>query len=100
MSTTEHITIAITADMFPCPACGGTPTGTIDTLVCRWSMDRHGTVTDWDGNDLDTQETLYRDGHPVLPCENGHDDTHVDFTGDVMSTLQIERSDDDDHDTN
>ncbi len=53
MSTTEHITIAITADMFPCPACGGTPTGTIDTLVCRWGPPRDRYRLGWE-----------RPGHP------------------------------------
>ncbi len=99
MSTTDHPTIAMRPDMFPCPACGGLPIGTIDMIVCRWSTDQVGDVTDWQGNDLETQDTLYRDGCPVLACENGHDYTHADFTGDVMSTLQIERNDDD-HDTN
>ncbi len=96
MSTTHHAAIAMRPDMFPCPACGGLPIGTIDTIVCRWSVDQVGDVTDWQGNDLETQDTLYRDGRPVLACEHGHDYTHVDFTSAVMGTLEVEGSDDDD----
>jgi len=66
MSGTEQSLLPITAAMFPCPACGASAVGTIDTLVCRWSTGADGEVTDWQGNDLDTQETLYRDGRPVL----------------------------------
>ncbi len=97
MSTRDHATSALRPDMIACPACGGLPIGTIDTLVCRWSVDRDGEVTDWQGNDLDTQETLYRDGRPVLACANGHDYTHAAFTADVMRTLRIEEDDHDDH---
>ncbi len=56
MNGTEQARLPITADMFPCPACGAAAVGTIDTLVCRWSTAADGEVTAWQGNDLDTQE--------------------------------------------
>ncbi len=90
----NETTRPITSDMFPCPMCGTAAAGTIDTLVCRWSTDADGTVTDWQGNDLDTQETLYRNSRPVLICESGHDYTHESFTAEVMQTLRIEGGDD------
>lgn len=81
---------AITAEMFPCPVCGADAAGTLDTLVCRWVTDGAGTVVDWAGNDVDTQETLYREGRPVLVCAEGHDYTHVAFTAEVMGALAVE----------
>jgi len=83
----------ITPGLFPCPACGGDPVGTIDTLICHWSVSPDGIIEDWAGNDLNTQETLYRDGRPVLVCIDGHDYTHKDFTGEVMLTLVMEDDD-------
>ncbi len=94
MSGTEQALLPITAAMFPCPACGASAVGTIDTLVCRWSTGADGEVTDWQGNDLDTQETLYRDGRPVLVCESGHDYMHEDVTAEVMLSLRIKRGHD------
>ncbi len=93
MTEATQTTRPITADMFPCPVCGAVAVGTIDTLVCRWSTHADGTVTDWQGNDLDTQEPLDREGRPVLVCENGHDYTHDAFTAEVMQTLRIEGGD-------
>jgi len=80
--------------MFPCPVCGQEPVGTIDTLVCRWRIGDDGTVVDWEGNDVDTQETLSRDGRPVLVCASGHDYTHDAFTVEVMLSLRIRERDD------
>ncbi len=96
MNGTEQARLPITADMFPCPACGAAAVGTIDTLVCRWSTAADGEVTDWQGNDLDTQERLDRDGRPVLVCANGHEYTHDDFTAEVMLSLRIGGGHDDD----
>jgi len=86
MQTTRHIT----SDMFPCPVCAAAAVGTIDTLICRWSTHADGTVIDWQGNNLDTQETLYRDSRLVLVCESGHDYTHESITSAVKLSLRIE----------
>ena len=89
MNRTKQSTIPITPAMFPCPACGSGAVGTIDTLICRWSVGPDGTVEDWAGNDLDTQETAYEGEYPVLVCGNGHEYTHPAFTDAVMAALRI-----------
>jgi len=98
MNRTEQSTIPITPEMFPCPTCGVDPVGTIDTLICRWSVGPDGTVDDWAGNDTDTQNTLYQEEAPVLVCGDGHAYTHPRFTDTVMSTLRITEGTDDDDD--
>jgi len=98
LNRTEQSTIPITPEMFPCPTCGVDPVGTIDTLICRWSVGPDGIIEDWAGNDLDTQETAYEGGYPVLVCRDGHAYTHPRFTDVVMATLRTREGNNDGND--
>lgn len=89
MTVCPHDMRPITPALFPCPGCGAEPIGTIDSLVCRWLTASDGTIIDWEGDDLDTQETLYRDALPILACPNGHAYTNPTFTAEVMQSLHL-----------
>lgn len=66
-----------TAKEMLCPECGAFPMGTVETVIARFHpiIDEDDPVEYNGDTDLDTQQTMKRDGLGVLICENGHEYT-------------------------
>jgi hypothetical protein len=79
-------------DALRCPHCGALPRGDMNTVVSDFDLvEQDGKIiVTWTGEtDLDTQETQYEHGLPVLCCRAGHLYQHKLFTSEVEQTREI-----------